>query len=212
MAPRQKVPYALVDVVVDSPIGQQPGPVTEVRRPPSQSLIESIADLFPSPDIARPQEISHLLLNSLHTLLRRTRSQIPVTIFPIVLRAERIPEKVKPLCTSFPDLRFRFVQSEANPSHDAPRPFQCLSRMSATEDHEIIRVIHHSGLKYFTPPGHPPVLQKTVHVQVREHGTGDSPNAKDNLRWKAYSRAREPVPTNCLILPRSTELESNVES
>src|SRR3954464_8025048 len=34
MAPRQEIPYALVDVIVDGSIGQQPGPVTEVRRPP----------------------------------------------------------------------------------------------------------------------------------------------------------------------------------
>jgi hypothetical protein len=158
MAPRQEIPYALVNVIVDRPVSQQPGSVAEVRRPPSQSLIESIAYLFPVPDIARLQQIAHLLLNSLHTLLRRTCSQIPVTIFPLTLRAERISEKVKPLCPSFPDFRLRFVQSKANPSHDIPRPFQCLCRMSATEDHEIIRVIHHSGLKHFTPSGDPPVL------------------------------------------------------
>lgn len=113
MAPRQEVPHALIDVTINRPIRQQPGSVTEVRRPPSQSLIEAIANLFPVPDVARPQEISHVLLNSQHALLRRTRTQIPVTIFAIAMRPERIPEKVKPLGAGFPELRLRFVQSQA---------------------------------------------------------------------------------------------------
>src|SRR3954449_1348838 len=106
------------------------------------------------------------------------------------MRPERIPEKVKPLRASFPDLRLRFVQSQANPSHDIPRPFQRLSRMSATEDHEIIRVIHYSGLKCRTPPCDPPVLQKTVHVQVGEHGASHSLYTKGNLGRRPESNRR----------------------
>jgi hypothetical protein len=55
--------------------------------------------------------------------------------------------------------------------------------MSATENHEILRVIHHSGLKCRTPPGNPPVLQKAVHVQVGKHGADHSPYAKGNFQF-----------------------------
>src|SRR5271168_4367897 len=44
----------------------------------------------------------------------------------------------------------------------------------ATENYEIIRVVHHLSLENFTPPGDPPILQKSVHIQVSQQGTDDS--------------------------------------
>src|SRR5258708_35111450 len=94
-----------------------------------------------------------------------------MAILPKSMRPERISEKVKPLCTTPLDAGLRLVQRESDPGHHTPRPIQCLGRATATENHEIIRVGDHLGSEDLTPPGDPPVLQKTVHVQVGEHGT-----------------------------------------
>src|SRR5579871_1929638 len=90
------------------------------------------------------------------------------------MRPERVSEKVKPLCACLFGAGLRFVQRKSNPSHHTPRPIQRLHRTTATEDHEIIGIVDDLGLKNLTPSGDPPVLQKTVHVQVGEQGTNDS--------------------------------------
>src|SRR6202140_2616295 len=106
------------------------------------------------------------------------------------MRPEAISEKVKPLCASLPGAGLRFVQRESNPGHHTPRPIQCLCRATATENHEIIGVVDHLGLENLTPPGDPPVLQKTVHVQVGEQGTDDSPYAKGNFEFERRQQYR----------------------
>ena len=97
------------------------------------------------------------------------------------MRPEAVSQKIKPLFPCLLDAGLRLVQRESNPGHHIPRPIQCPCRAAATEDHEIIGVVHNLGSENLTSPGDPPVLQKTVHVQVGEQGTDDSLNAKDNL-------------------------------
>src|ERR1700730_9898383 len=126
------------------------------------------------------QQVSHFLPQPRNTLLRRTRPQIHMAILPKTMRPECVSEKVKPLCVTPLDAGLRFVQRESNPGHHTPRPIQRLCRATATENHEIIGVVDNLGLKSLTPSSDPPVLQETVHVQVGEQGTDDSPNAKDN--------------------------------
>jgi len=41
-----------------------------------------------------------------------------------------------------------------------------------------------------TPSGDPPVLQKTVHIQVGEQGTKDSSYANDNFEFERAVRYR----------------------
>jgi len=107
-----------------------------------------------------------------------------MAILPKTMRPERVSEKVKPLCTTPLDAGLRFVQRESNPGHHTPRPIQCLGRTTATENHEIIGIVDNLGMENLTPSGDPPVLQKTVHIQVGEQGTDDSPNAKDNFEFE----------------------------
>src|SRR6202158_1619929 len=97
-----------------------------------------------------------------------------MAILPKTMRPERVSEKVKPLCTPPPDAGLRFVQRESNPGHHTSRPIQRLGRATATENHEIIGIVDNLGLENLTPSGDPPVLQKTVHIQVGEQGTNDS--------------------------------------
>ena len=62
MAPDQKIPHALIDMMVDRSIGQQASSVAEVRRPSSQHLIQTVTYLFPRSNVAGPQQVSHFLL------------------------------------------------------------------------------------------------------------------------------------------------------
>jgi hypothetical protein len=143
-----------------------------VCRPASEHPIEPIPHLRPRPDVARRQQASHLLLDARHALLRRTRSQIPMACLPIAMWPKRVTRKVEALFARLPNTGLRLIQSEFQPRHHLPRPFQCLLRFAATEDHEIIRVVDYLRLKSLSPFGVLPTLQQTVHVQVGEHRAG----------------------------------------
>ncbi len=121
------------------------------------------------------------------------------------MRPEGVSQKIKPLFSCLLDAGLRFVQRESNPGHHTPRPIQRLGRTTATENHEIIGVVDHLGLENLTPSGDPPVLQKTVHVQVGEQGTDDSPYAKGNLgpvRFRRGHRSSGGESRPCQIVVR----------
>src|SRR4051794_33977933 len=212
MASPEVMAYAFISVVVNRLICFGRSAVAEVCAPTSQNLIESIPHLRPRLHVVWYQKVSHFLLDTCNALLRRTCTQIPAASLFEAVWTERITQKVKALFARLFDAGLRLIQSEPQSGDHPTRPIQRLCRFPATQNHEIVRVGDHTGLELFSPFGVPPALQQTVHVQVGEQRADDSLNAKDNLHWKAYSRARAPVATNCLILPRSTELESNVES
>src|SRR5258708_17306927 len=87
-------------------------------------------------------------------------------------------------------LVFASFRVTPHPCYHLPRPTQCLCRFAATENHEIIRVVHDMGVKLLSPFGVPPTLQQTVHVQVGEHGTGHS-----SLRRSAVAALPSRQPT-----------------
>src|SRR6185437_770284 len=126
-----------------------------------------------------------------------------MTSLPKMVWPEGVSQKVEPLGAGLPNARFRFVQSEANPRHDLPRPIQRLDRMSATENHEIIRVVHHLSLKRLSPSSDSPVLQKTVHVQIRQQGTDDS--ALRCATGAAFPAANPPVTALVPLLNRNLQ-------
>src|SRR6185369_1199001 len=179
-----------MDVMIDRSIGHQPRPVTKVVRPPSQNTIQAIAHVGPRCHVLAYQQVSHFLPQPGNALLRRTRPQILVSILPKTMRPEGVSQKIKPLSPCLLDAGLRFVQRESNPGHHTPRPIQRLCRTTATENHEIIGVVDHLSLENFTPSGDPPVLQKTVHIQVGEQGTNDSSYANDNFEFVRAVRYR----------------------
>src|SRR6516164_6189662 len=61
-----------------------------------------------------------------------------------------------------------FVQSESDPSHRLPRPFQSFGRTTAAQDNQIIGIVDESRSKLFLFVLPPPVLEKTVHIEVGE--------------------------------------------
>ena len=94
-----------------------------------------------------------------------------MTVLPQMMRPERVSQKIKLLSPCLLDAGLHLVQRESDPGHHTSRPIQRLFRTTATEDHEIIGVVDHLGSKHPTPSSDPPVLQKTVHIQVGEQRT-----------------------------------------
>src|SRR5512132_1164027 len=115
MSPNQEQSNPRIDVMIDGPISHQPRALTEVCRPTSQNSVELIPDFLPWPHVARLQHLSDLQPDARNTLLGRTHPQIPMAIFPVALRAERISQKVKLLLAGLPDAGLRFVHGESNP-------------------------------------------------------------------------------------------------
>src|SRR5262249_22461859 len=152
----QEMPYALVNVVVNRPIRRFPGPVAEVRRPTPQNVIQPVSYLLPSPRIAGYQKVSHLSLDACHRLLRRACSQIPPAILLVAMRPERVSQKAEALLTRLLDAGLRLIQGDSHPCYHLPRPTQRLGRFPATENHEIVRVVHDMSVKLLPPFGVPP--------------------------------------------------------
>ena len=59
--PPQEVANAIMDAVVDRPVREHGGPIAEVVRPASQTLIEAVSDFRPRVLVARIEKISHFL-------------------------------------------------------------------------------------------------------------------------------------------------------
>ena len=119
-----------------------------------------------------------------------------MAILLVAMWPERVTQKVEALLSRLLDAGLRLIQGDPHPCYHLPRPIQCLRRFAATENHEIIRVVHDMGVKLLSPFGVPPTPQQTVHVQVGEHGTGDSPNAKDNFEFERRLRFRRKSSTD----------------
>src|SRR5215471_9415412 len=196
VTPPQEMPYALINVIVNRPIRRDAGPVAEVRRPAPQNLIQPVPHFLPGPRVAGYQKVSHLFLDACHCLLRRTGSQIPMAILLVAMRPVRVTQKAEALLTRLLDAGLRLIQGDPHACYHLPRPIQCLGRFAATENHEVIRVVHYMGIELLSPFGVPPTLQQTVHVQVGEHGAGHS-----TLRSPAVAILPSRQPTLPVLLP-----------
>ncbi len=75
--PCEEVARAVIDVVVDRPIGLQPAAVVEVRRPSPQLAVQAIAYLRPCTHVAGHEHLAHAVFQTLHAFPRRARAQIP---------------------------------------------------------------------------------------------------------------------------------------
>src|SRR5215472_8381286 len=196
VTPPQEMPYAIINVVVNRPIPRFPSPVVEVRRPAPQSLIQPVSYLLPGPRVAGYQKVSHLFLDACHCLLRRACSQIPTAILLIAMWPERVSQKVEAFLARLLDAGLRLIQGDPHACYHLPRPIQCLGRFAATENHEIVRVVHDMGVKLLSPFGVPPTLQQTVHVQVGKHWAGHP-----TLRSPTVEILPSPQPTLPVLVP-----------
>src|SRR5215469_14316133 len=151
MAPPQEVPYALIDVVTNRPVRIGPGSIAEVRRPAPQYLIQPTSHLLPRSLVAGHQKFSHFPFDACHRLLRRTRPQIPTAILLVAMWPERVTQKIEDLLTRLLDAGLRLIQGDPHPCNHLTRPIQCLGRFAATENHEIVRIVHDVGVKLLAP-------------------------------------------------------------
>src|SRR5450759_1048021 len=171
VTPPQKVPHCVIDMLVNRPVSLARRTTAEVCSPAFQYLIQPLTHLFPWLHVARHQQLSHFRLDPGHALLRRTVPEILPPRSRTVVRSECVSQKIESLLTGVPDTRLLLVESQLQPLQHPARPVQCLRRFPATENHKIVRVVHHVRPKLLSPPALPPALQHPVHVQVGEHRT-----------------------------------------
>jgi hypothetical protein len=82
------------------------------------------------------------------------------------------PAMRNPRC-HFPSLLHRgfgLVDAQPDPAHHRRRPRQCLVRVSAAEDDEVVGVVDQMGAEYFVTSPQSPQLQETIHVEVGKFG------------------------------------------
>ena len=135
----------LVDMVVDRPVRQHPGPIAKVARPASQNLIQPVPHFRATVPCCRAPAGRPTFCRSRATLFfDGLAPKILMAILPVVLRPERVSQKVKSLPAGFPDAGLRLVQgqsqSASSPAASNPAPAAALS---AAQDHEIVRVVDH---------------------------------------------------------------------
>ena len=107
----------LVDVVINRPVRWQSSAIAEVRAPASQHAVELVSHFRPCTRVARNQNVAHLGLEPLHALLRRTCAQIPMTILPVMVRAEARMKKRDVTC---PNCNAGFRRVEISSWRGAP--------------------------------------------------------------------------------------------
>jgi hypothetical protein len=166
VATSQETPDTVVDVVVDCPICDQACTIAEVCAPSSQQAVQSVAHLRPRRLVPWNQDLADLLFEPLYALLRRTCSQIPMTILPISVRPESVTKEVEAFLPSVADRGLRLVQCQPEPGHHPASPRLGLLRVTAAEDDEVIGVGDNMGFVDRTPFASSPVFQETIHVDV----------------------------------------------
>src|SRR5215472_10437823 len=119
-----------------------------------------------------------------------------MAILLIAMRPERVAQKVEALLTRLLDTGLRLIQGDPHSCDYLPRPIQRLGRFAATENHEIVRVVHDMSVELLPPFGVPPTLQQTVHVQVGEQRAGHP-----SLRCPAVAILPSRQPTLPVLVP-----------
>jgi hypothetical protein len=146
---------------------------------------------------------AHLDLEPLHAFLRRTCAQIPMTILPVMVRAEAIAKEVEALVPGIPDYGLRLVEGKPELGHYQPRPRQCLIRKSAAEDDEVVGIGDDMSSVGFTSSSAPPVLEEAVHVDVGEQ-RADHPAVRSAIP-DSLSTCHAQFPVGISLLDRRSE-------
>src|SRR6266849_2791732 len=207
VSPPQKVPRPVIDVVVDRPIGRVPCAVAEVARPPAQHAVELGDDDVPRRLVARTKDLPDASLDPLDRLLRRCGSQIPVTVLPVTHRPKGVPQKGKRLAPPIDQPGLLLIERQAHLGEPPTTLREHLRRPVATQDHEVVRVVHEPCP---VPPVEPPQtedLQVAVHVEVREQRR-DHPALRRAPRRPLAPAVPPPSTARCLCHGR---LEPHLE-
>src|SRR5438445_10548599 len=84
--PRQEVTNAIIDVIVDGPIGHQPRAVAEVLRPAAQQTVQPVAYIRPRFLVAGDQQLIDLAFEPLDALPGGARAHVSAPFLSVVLR------------------------------------------------------------------------------------------------------------------------------
>src|SRR4051794_23795409 len=126
-----------------------------------------------------------------------------MAVLPEVMRSEPVAQEFEALLPGIPHGGLRLVHSEAEPGHDLPRPHQCLVRMSAAENDEVVSIVHDMSAKHLTAFLLPPVPEEAVHIAVGEQWA-DHP-ALRSAAGALLAAAHAPPPIRVRFLDRCLE-------
>ena len=169
----QKTTNTPSNVIINRSVCLKPGAMAEVVRPTAKNAVQPISDFWPGILVSRYQNFVNFPPQARHTFSRRAGSHIPMTIFPIAVRPKRISKKVKAFPPSISKFRLGLVQGQSQTAHHFPRPIPCLHRMMMCKNHEIVSISDYMGLESCSPFSDPPILQKSIQVEIGKHWAGN---------------------------------------
>src|SRR3990172_1592751 len=183
VSPPQKVPRPVVDVVVDRPIGRVPCAVAEVARPPAQHAVEPGDDDVPRRLVARTKDLPDASLDPLDRLRGRCGPQIPVTILPVPHRPKGVAQKAERLAPPIAHPGLLLIERQAHLGEPPATLRKPLRGPVATQDHEVVRVVHEPRPVPPVEPTEAKDFQIAIHVEIREQRRDDSSHAIANFVW-----------------------------
>src|SRR3989442_4665188 len=164
----QKVPCSFPDVVIDRPIRHEPRSVGEVAGPPAQYTVKVRHDLFPWLLVCRTKDLPDASLDPLHRPLGRHGPQVPVSILPVAHRTKGVAQESKRLMPPIAHPGLLLVERQAHLYEPPATLREHLRRPVATQDHEVVRVVHEPRPVAPVEPPETEDLQVAIHVEVRE--------------------------------------------
>jgi hypothetical protein len=128
VAPDEEVTHAVIQMGLERAIRDVVGSGTEVTAPSPQQAVQCAAYLRQWPLVARYQDRTQFILQTLHALIRRRGPGEPPALLPMAMRAEAVTQKVKPVrpCIAQPGLGPVQGQPETVPPHH-PQPANLVS-------------------------------------------------------------------------------------
>src|SRR5271165_4897350 len=151
------------------PIGSAHGSLAKVVRPSNHDAVE-LAYLFLGIPPA-PLLVGHFAdsaADRLNLSLRRTLAHIRVPRPRRVAATKGVTQKVERFAWNLTNVRLLLVDRQFQLPKDAAHRVHRLLGVSATADHQVVRVVHDLGLKTPLVSQHLPSQNESPHVEVTQ--------------------------------------------
>src|SRR6266852_3552768 len=168
VSPPQEMPRPVVDVVIDRPIGRVPRAIAEVVHPAAQRAVELADDHVPRRLVARTEDSPDAPLDPLDRLLGWRSPKVPMPILPVPHRPEGVAQKVERLAPPFAHPGLLLIERQPHLAKPPATLREHLRRPVATQDHEVVRVVHEPRPVPPVEPTKTKDFQVAIHVEVRE--------------------------------------------
>src|SRR6478736_6924044 len=203
MSSAQKGQHAVEDVSINSLMSRSKRAITEVSGPAAQNAVQSRLYFGPSALVARRQQFADLPLDPQHAFLGRSRAKIPPSPIAEAAGSERVPKEVKAFQSSILHRGFSLVECQPKLGHHRLRPRQCIFRVAAAENDEVVGIGDNLAMECFTPTAETPMLQEPVHVDDGEQRTDDAALWRATL--VALTAAHAPFPVAIPLPDRNSQ-------